>query len=117
MIRLLIVLILLFLLMQPPALSIVPSKDEVYPGQLFTVTVTTFGVTEPIQFNAADLEVVSTEQRGGTLYVTLRASGEARDVIVTGRAGDLEASAVVRICCRVTAWPGRRVYLPVLMHG
>jgi hypothetical protein len=100
--------------MQPPALYVVPSVDTVYPGEIFTVTVTTFDVDAPIQFTAPGLEVIATEQRGGTLYVTLRAAGEARDVILTGRAGDLVGSAVVRVCCRVTEWPGRRVYLPVL---
>jgi hypothetical protein len=109
-------LLILLLLFQPPALYVVPSVDEVYPGQVFSVTVTTFGVDAPIEFTAAGLEVIATEQRGGTLYVTLRAAGEARDVRVGARAGGLSSEATIRICCRVTEWPGRRVYLPTVFH-
>lgn len=114
MIRLLIVLALLFA-QEPPRLYVVASRDVVYPGQLVSVTVTAFGVTEPIQFDAGGLEVVSQEQGERTLYVTMKAGGVPRDVTITARAGALSASTLVRVCCVKApdaVNPARRLYFP-----
>lgn len=108
--------ILSLLLQDAPRLSVVSARSEVMPGQVFTVTVTQFGEVGPVQFDSGGLEVVTTEQRGNTLYVWLRAGGPPRDVTITAKAGALSASAIIRICCRTAAFPMRRVYLPVFRH-
>jgi hypothetical protein len=97
---------------EPPRLYVVSSRSEVYPGQLFTVTITQFGQDAPITFDAGGLEVISTDQRGQTLYVTLRA-GAPGDVQVRARAGALSAGATIRVCCKREA---HRVYLPWAAH-
>jgi hypothetical protein len=109
--------ILSLLFQDPPRLYVVPSVDTVYPGQVFTVGVYTFGDVGSVEFDSGGLQVVTdTLALGGTRYVWLRASGPARDVRVKAKAGALEASAVVRICCRPATFPIQRVFLPILLH-
>ena len=99
-----------------PRLSVVPSRDTVYPGQLFTVAVHQFGEVGAVQFDSGGLQVVTDTVGLPTRYVWIRASGPPRDVVITARAGALSSSALIRICCRTAAFPMRRVYLPSFRH-
>jgi hypothetical protein len=99
-----------------PSLYVVSARSEVLPGELFSVTVTTFGDVGPVVLTPGGLPVISQEQRGQTLYVTLRAEGGARDVRIEARAGDLSSSTVVRICCRAATLPINTVYLPTIAY-
>jgi hypothetical protein len=109
--RLLIILLLLFA-QEPPYLAVVAARDTVYPGQLFSVTVTSFGDVGAVAFDSGGLEVITdTQQLGGTRYVWLRASGPARDVRVRASAQGISSEATIRICCKVATWPGYRLWL------
>lgn len=106
-------LIALILLLDPPALHVVPSVDTVMPGQLFSVTITQFGDVGEVTFDSGGLEVVSDTLAGNTRYVWLRAAGPARDVRVRAWGAGVSSEAWVRVCCKVTAFPGRQLYFPV----
>jgi hypothetical protein len=101
--------------LDPPALAVVSARSEVMPEDVFSVTITSFGIDTPISFDAGDLVVISEETVGQTTYVTLRAAGPPRDVRIRAWAGDARGSAIVRVCCRVTDWPRVRVYLPAAL--
>lgn len=112
-----ILLILLFILAQDrPALYVVAARSEVMPGDLFSVTVTQFGEVGPVEFDPGGLQVLTDTLTLPTRYVTMRVTGPARDVRLRAWGAGVEASTVVRVCCRPATWPGHRLYLPVFRH-
>jgi hypothetical protein len=110
--RLLIILLLLFA-QEPPYLAVVAARDTVYPGQVFSVTITQFGDVGAVAFDSGGLTVVTDTVGLPTRYVWLRASGPARDVRVRAWGAGVSSEAVIRICCRVTSWPEYRLWLAV----
>lgn len=123
------ILLLACLLQRAPQPIVVPSAAEVYPGQLFSISVTIFGDQDAFDmFLDPRLELVPGEdgvQQGNrllfgattgpaTLYATFR-------VVQGAPPGDLRwpGGAVTRICCAEAppaVWRGRRVYLPMQLH-
>jgi hypothetical protein len=108
--RLLIILLLLFA-QEPPYLAVVAARDTVYPGEVVSVTVTSFGDVGAVAFDSGGLTVVTDTVGLPTRYVWLRAAGPPRDVRVRAWGRGVEGSTTIRICCRVTSWPGYRLWL------
>lgn len=115
MIRLIAVLAILALI-EPPRLYVVAARDEVMPGQVFTVTVLSFGEVGPVEFDPGSFTVLTDTLGLPSRRVWLRAAGPARDVRVRAWGGGRESSTVIRICCRSAAFPLHRVYLPLALH-
>ena len=113
--RLLLILLILFAL-DPPRLYVVPSRSEVMPGQVFSVTVTSFNIDTPITFDSGGVDVLTDTLGMPTRYIWLRAPKEAQDVRIRAWGGGLSSEAIVRVCCRPASFPFRRWYLPVVRH-
>lgn len=106
-------LLALILLLEPPALHVVPAVDTVMPGQVFSVTITQFGDVGDVTFDSGGLEVLTDTLGLPTRYVWLRASGPARDVRLRAWGAGVEGNTIIRICCKSATFPGRQLYFPV----
>lgn len=113
----------------PSRSGVVLSTTEVYPGNLFSVSITVFGSSEAYAIPLHPFfELVpgddATQQSDSlifravvgpgptTLYALLRVVQGALPTDVTWPGGQ-----VTRICCLVATWPAQqKQYLPVLLH-
>lgn len=112
-------LLLLFLLLDPPALHLVSAVSDVLPGQVFSVTITQFGDVGAVQFDAGGLEVVADDGGSPTRVITLRAAGVPRDVVLRAWGSGVSDEVRIRVCCTTADDPvdaARRVYFPSFYH-
>ena len=114
--RVMLIILALLFAQEPPRLYVVSARDEVYPGQIFTVTITQFGDVGNVTFDSGGLEVLTDTLGLPTRYVWLRANGVPRDVRVRAWAAGIEASTTIRVCCKTATFPIRPMYLPSVLY-